>query len=61
MNGIFTNGANGCGMGSCDLVLLVLLLNCLGGCGVMNGVGSCDIVWLILILSCLCGGGCGCK
>lgn len=62
MNGLFSNGTNGCGCNSCDIVLLVLLLNCLGGCGggVMGGCNSCDIIWFILIISCLCGGGCGC-
>lgn len=60
MNGLF-NGTNTCGMSSCDIVLLVLLLNCFGGCGGMGGANSSDIVWLILILSCLTGGGCGCK
>lgn len=58
MNGLF-GGTNGCGMSSCDIVLLVLLLNCFGG--TMGGCNSQDIVWLILILSCLTGGGCGCK
>ena len=63
MNGFFSNGANGCGCNTCDIVLLIMLLNCCG-CGGGTGFGgcnSCDIVWLILILSCLCGGGCGCK
>ncbi len=61
MNGFFTNGANGCCCNSCDIVLLLFLLNACGGCGCgMNNCNSCDIVWLILILSCLCGGGCGC-
>ncbi len=60
MNGLF-GGGGVCGMSSCDLVLLVLLLNCFGGCGTMNGCNSGDVVWLILLLSCLTGGGCGCK
>ena len=57
----FTNGGtnNGCG---CDIIYLLLLLNCCGG---MNfcGMGGCDIIWLILILNCLCGNNtpCGCK
>ena len=59
MNGFFTNGANGCGCNTCDIVLLLMLLNSCGGYG-MNTCNSCDLVWLILILSCLCGGGCNC-
>lgn len=60
MNGIFTNGTNGCGCNTCDIVLLLMLLNCCGCGGNMGGLGSCDIMWLILILSCICGGGNGC-
>ena len=49
MNGFFSNG----GCGSCDIVLLLLLLNCCGGA---NMGCLCDLLPLLLILCC-CGGG----
>lgn len=59
----FTNGTpNGCGCGTCDIIWILLLLNCMGGTN-FCGMGGCDIIWLILILNCICGGNtpCGCK
>ncbi|MCM1306099.1 MAG: hypothetical protein NC037_00570 [Bacteroides sp.] len=62
MNFFANGGSNGCGCNSCDIILLLLLLNGCGnnGCGGFGLTNSCDLVWLILILSCLCGGNC-CK
>lgn len=59
----FTNGTpGGCGCGTCDIIWILLLLNCMGGTN-LCGMGGCDIIWLILILNCICGGNtpCGCK
>ena len=77
----FFNGFGGCGCGcehdcgkrcgsdSCELILLLIILDCFcghgdRGCGGFGG-DSCSIIWIIMLLSCFCGGrgdkGCGCN
>lgn len=68
-SGCGCNGGSGCG----NIIWILLLLSCCGGCG--NGMGNlfggggdndcCSLIWILLLLSCCggsgFGGGCGCS